>query len=84
MKAYKFTLNTVLALISIWVLIAGNMTIGDLSVVSALLLVTAFFRIYYKESFEYFTRYEPSRYDESGGDPEPEKSKSESSKTKLI
>lgn len=65
MKTYKTILSTLIGLECAWVLIAGNSTIKDLIYITFIVLITGFFRIYYKESYKYFTRYEPSRYDES-------------------
>lgn len=84
MITYKYTLNTLIGLQIIWILIAGNLTVSGISAAGSLFLLTVFLRKYYRESYEYFTRYEPSHYDQSGRDSEPKKSFSESPETKLM
>lgn len=57
MKAYKWILTVLLFMEISWILMIGNATIQDLTYTLLAVFLTGFFRYYYKESYEYFTRY---------------------------
>lgn len=63
MKTYKNILVTSLVLEFLCAITFGNATITQLMILLFFIFITSFFLYYYKESYEYFTRYEPSRYE---------------------
>ncbi|GEM_PF-6443034 len=57
MKTYKNLLTVLLSIQMTLVVLSGNATLAQLAVISATMTVTAFFRIYYRESWMHFTNF---------------------------